>query len=162
MIHIVEIDPAATHGLRRAVLRNGDPHADVEWSGDSDDTTVHVGAIDEAGSVLAVSTWLRRPCPLHPDEPAVQLRGMATDLAHRGTGLGSLLLVDGMARSFAVRDLPPSRGSSGVELVWANVRVEALRFYERHDWTAVGPVFQIAETGLPHRVATCRSSAARR
>lgn len=144
MTAVVELDAAAVHDLRRRVLRDGDLDAGVDWSGDHDRTTVHLGVVDEAGSVLAVSTWLRHPCPLHPAEPAVQLRGMATEPACRGTGLGSQLLSEGLHRS------------SDVGLVWANARVEAITFYERHGWTATGPVFVTAETGLPHRVVTCR------
>lgn len=162
MSRVVEIDAGETHDLRRRVLRNGDRDADLDWAGDHDDTTVHLGVVGDAGAPIAVSTWLRRPCPLHPDAPSVQLRGMATDPAHRGTGLGSLLLADGIVRSLGVVRLSSDDRASDVELVWANARVEAIAFYERHGWNATGPVFHTAGTGLPHRLVTYRSTPRRR
>lgn len=162
MNRVVEIDAADTHELRRAVLRDGAPDAVVDWSGDRDGTTVHLGVSDDAGAVIAVSTWLWTPCPLHPAEPAVRLRGMATDPAHRGAGLGSLLLAAGVARSFGIGRTSSTRRASEVELVWANARVEAIGFYEHHAWLATGPVFQTAETDLPHRLVTRRSAPVRR
>lgn len=145
MTAVVELDADAVHDLRRRVLRDGDRDGELDWAGDRDPTTIHLGVVDPAGSVLAVSTWLRTPCPLHPSEPAVQLRGMATDPAHTGTGLGSMLLAEGLRRA------------SDIGLVWANARVTAIAFYERHGWTATGPEFVTADTGLPHRLVTYRS-----
>ena len=144
MTAVVELGADAVHDLRRRVLRDGDRGADLDWAGDHDATTIHLGVVDPTGSVLAVSTWLRSPCPLDPTQPAVQLRGMATDPAHIGTGLGSLLLAEGLRRA------------SDVELVWANARVTAIAFYERHGWTTNGPEFVTVDTGLPHRLVTCR------
>jgi GNAT superfamily N-acetyltransferase len=72
---------------------------------------------------------------------------MATDPAWSSGGLGSLLLSEGVRRA------------SDVGLVWANARVEAIPFYERRNWTAVGPEFTTADTGLPHRLVTCRPAA---
>lgn len=144
MTAVVELVAGAVHDLRRRVLRDGDPDAVLDWAGDHDRTTIHLGVVDEAGTVLAVSTWLRNPCPTHPAEPAVQLRGMATDPAWRGTGLGSLLVSEGLRRASEVR------------LVWAHARVDAIPFYERQGWAATGPVFITAETGVPHRLVTYR------
>jgi GNAT superfamily N-acetyltransferase len=137
----VEITALDTHRLRRAVLRDGRLDADVVWDGDDEPTTFHLG-IDVDGAIVAISTWLARPSPTAAGMAAVQLRGMATDPAHARRGLGSLLLAHGLAR---VRQ-------GGDTSVWANARVTAISFYERHGFEAFGPVFETADTGRPHRL----------
>lgn len=121
------------------VLRSGTPSDDPTFEGDDDPSTVHLAAVvDDA--VVAVSTWLRRPWPFTPDRVAIQLRGMATDASVRGTGVGGVLLETGVARAFA----------AGAELVWANARDTALRFYRSHGFDVEGEGFRTADTALPH------------
>lgn len=132
------IDPisaADTYDLRRRILRDGDSDAVVEWVGDDEDSTFHLGIRDRSGAVVAISTWLGRP-------PATQIRGMATDPELVGSGLGSRLLAAGIERC-------RSRGDT---VVWANARVTAISFYERAGFTVVGAVFETADTGLPHQM----------
>jgi len=138
----VRISAAETHDLRRRVLRTGDPAAAVEWVGDDDTGTFHLGIRDRAGVVVAVSTWMHRPDPVDPAVQATQLRGMATDPALEGRGLGSRLLEAGIERCRARDD----------EVVWANARVTAVGFYERAGFSVVGAEFETAATGLPHRM----------
>ena len=153
-VRVVEIGAADTHDLRRRVLRDGTPSHEVDWPGDHDPTTVHLGvraptttADGPAGRLVAVSTWLLAVAPWRHDEGAdgsgVQLRGMATDpaTAFRGQGLGSLLLRRGIERAW----------SDGRTHVWANARVPVLDFYVAHGFTVVGDVVDSAETGIPHR-----------
>ena len=52
-----EITAADTHDLRRRVLRDDDANAAVDWPGDHDDTTFHLGIRDDTNRVVAVSTW---------------------------------------------------------------------------------------------------------
>jgi GNAT superfamily N-acetyltransferase len=121
------------------VLRAGTPSDDPRFEGDDDATTIHLAALID-GEVVAVSTWLRRPWPFAAELPAVQLRGMATDAAARGTGVGGLLLETGVERAFA----------AGADLVWANARDTALRFYRAHGFAVEGEGFRTADTALPH------------
>ena len=137
-----EISPADTHDLRRRVLRAGDPDAAVDWVGDDEADTFHLGIRDGAGGVIAISTWLRRADPVDPAARATQLRGMATDPDHAGSGLGARLLDVGIERC-------RRRGDT---VVWANARVTALGFYERAGFTVVGTVFETADTGLSHQI----------
>lgn len=130
---VVVVESAATHDLRRRVLRHGDPDAGVDWPDDRAST--HLAAVDDADQVVAVSTWIER-------DDGVQLRGMATEPGLAGSGLGSLLLLAGIERARA----------SGATHVWANARLTALGFYERHGFSLVGGEFVDATTGLPHRV----------
>lgn len=140
MIEIVELTAAATHPLRRSVLRDGTISDVVEFDGDDDASTFHLGARlhDE---LIGVSTWLERRHLDHPDEPAFQLRGMATRPGQRSTGVGTALLHAGLARC----------ADAGAELVWARARTTAIDFYERHGFETLGPIYVDPTTGLDHR-----------
>ena len=139
MTEIVEITAAATHDLRRRVLRDGTPSAVVVWEGDTEPTTFHLG-VREADAVIAISTWLRRRYPDRPAEEAFQLRGMATEPTRRGTGVSARLLLAGLDRC----------ADEGATLVWARARTAALSFYTRHGFEAVGPEYTDLTTGLRH------------
>lgn len=148
--HVVDIDAAATYDLRRRVLRATTPSDEVEFDGDDAPDTIHLGVVD-AGRIVAISTWMTRSCVDHVDRPARQLRGMATDPAEQGRGLGTLLLRAGVARATA----------TGAELVWANARVGAYAFYLRHGFEFAGPEFVEADTGIVHRRIVQRLGSAR-
>lgn len=140
MHRIVEITATDTHDLRRRVLRDGTASDQVVWDGDDDPDTFHLGA--RAGDdLVAISSWMRRRYPDRPAEEAFQLRGMATDPDHRGSGVSAELLDAGIVRCRA----------AGAGLVWARARVAAMSFYERHGFEPVGPEYTDLTTGLPHR-----------
>lgn len=138
-VEIVDLGPEDTHALRRTILRDGTASDVVVFDGDELATTLHLGvALD--GDVIAVSTWLRRDRPDHPGHSGVQLRGMATAPAHRGTGISAELLAAGIDRC----------RTAGAELVWARARVSALNFYIRHGFDVVGDEYVDSTTGLAH------------
>ena len=135
---VVELSPEETHPLRLAVLRRGTPTRHVSFAEDSDPGAVHLG-VRVAGELVAISTWIPRP---HNDQPAVQLRGMATAHHLQGTGLGGLLVEAGCQRAAA----------TGVGLVWARARDSALDFYLRHGFVVEGDGFVDPTTELPHHL----------
>jgi thiamine transport system ATP-binding protein len=138
---VVPVTAAETHDLRRRVLRTGTPSRRVEFAGDDDPATLHLGVRDATGRLVAISTWGQRPFPGGPKEGrAVQLRGMAVEPAEQGRGLGALLLEEGVERAFA----------DGAELVWANARDHALSFYARHGFEVVGDGYLDETTAIPH------------
>lgn len=138
-VRIVTIDADETHHLRRTVLRADTPSRAVEFDGDDLDSTFHLGALVD-GRLVAVSSWFCRGCPHDDREPAYQLRGMATDPAVRGQGLGGLLLEHGLRKC----------RSLAAEIVWARARVPALDFYRRHGFEPVGDPYLDTTTDLPH------------
>lgn len=143
-IEIVEITAAATHDLRREVLRNGNPDAVVIFDEDEWGGAVHLGAHLD-GRLVGVSSWIPRPFPhgaALARGQAVQLRGMATANGLRGTGVGGVLLEAGCAGC----------ADRGATLVWARARDAALAFYARHGFTTHGDGFVDTTTGLPHHV----------
>lgn len=140
MTELVALVAADTHPLRRAILRDGTPSDDVEFEGDDDPSTMHLGARVD-GELVAVSTWMARRHPDLPGRPGFQLRGMATVPQHRGTGISAELLRFGLERC---RD-------AGAEVVWARARTTALGFYLRHGFVARGHEYTDLTTWLPHR-----------
>jgi GNAT superfamily N-acetyltransferase len=66
---------------------------------------------------------------------------MAVDPSYQRGGVGRAVLavaVDAARRA-------------GAPLLWANARSTAVGFYERLGWRVVGPEFETADTGLPHK-----------
>jgi predicted GNAT family N-acyltransferase len=113
--------------LRSAVLRGGGPAA---MPGDDDPATVHLAARTADGGVAGVVRLSPTPCPWREARAAWQLRGMATDPAVRGAGVGRLLLDASLT-------LVAGRGG---DLVWCDARTTAAGFYERAGFTVVaGP-----------------------
>ncbi len=138
---VVEVTAEATHDLRRRVLRTGTPRTDVVFADDDAPTTVHLGLVDEQGTLIAISSWAWRPFPADPSGcRAVQLRGMAVDPAQQRTGAGAILLDAGVERARA----------DGAELVWANARDSALGFYAAHGFETVGAGYVDPATAIPH------------
>jgi GNAT superfamily N-acetyltransferase len=139
-VPVVYIAAAATHDLRRRVLREGRPDAVVEFPGDHAEGAFHLGAVDEAGEVVGVVSLFAEPTPHRPDRRALRLRGMAVEASLQGTGVGGALLAAAVAGA----------QERGYEVVWANARDTALDFYRRRGWQVVGPGFE--SVGLPHHV----------
>ena len=135
---VVELFPEETHPLRVAVLRRDTPTREVSFAEDTWPGVFHLG-LRIAGELVAISTWIPRP---HNDQPAIQLRGMATAHHLQGTGLGGVLLQSGCERAAA----------SGVGLIWARARDAALDFYERNGFVVEGEGFIDPITELPHHL----------
>jgi len=127
------VSAAQILALRHAVLRPGLPQVAAHFAGDDAEDTRHFGAfVDE----LNVGCLSLMQAPFE-GRPALQLRGMAIAADHQGRGVGGALL------AFALSEQEPS-------LVWCNARLGAVAFYERHGFSTVGDVFEIAGVG-PHK-----------
>jgi GNAT superfamily N-acetyltransferase len=121
---LIEIRPVTAEEvrpIRRRVLRAGLPRPNVRFEGDDAGDTLHVAAFLE-GRLVAAATVARRPPPDDPStDTAWQVRGMATEPAVRGRGLGGELLercirhVERLAAasSGATRESGPCRSTSG-------------------------------------------------
>ena len=133
---VVEIAADETHDLRLKVLRNDTPTAIVTFPEDDLPGTFHLGVRDPDDNLVAISTWISRP--FH-DEPAVQLRGMASAPHVQGQGAGTILLEAGCTRAEAT-----------APLVWARARDTALEFYLRHGFVVDGDGFIDDQTLKPH------------
>jgi predicted GNAT family N-acyltransferase len=139
---VVEIAAEETHELRLAVLRNDTPTATVTFPEDDLPGTFHLGVRDADGHLVAISTWIPR---LFRDQPAVQLRGMATAPRVQGQGVGAILLEAGCTRA-----------AETAPLVWARARDSALAFYVGHGFVVDGEGFIDDQTLKPHHVIVRR------
>jgi GNAT superfamily N-acetyltransferase len=134
--------------LRHAVLRPGRPVSYSVYS--EDEGAVHVGAWDDDMLVGCATVF---PAPwagsddAAPEPRAWRLRGMAVDPSRQGTGVGRLVLAEGVA---AARE-------AGAPLLWANARTTAIPFYERLGWRVVGAEFLAGDSGLPHKPMLIRT-----
>lgn len=125
------------------MLRADTPTKEVVFPEDTSPGAVHLGVCERSSDdevLVATSSWVPRPWVGAPDEPAVQLRGMATLVSHQSRGIGAILLEAGVARARA----------DGAALVWANARDAALAFYLRNGFVVSGDGFVDAATQLPH------------
>ncbi len=143
---VVEVDVDEVYDLRRAVLRRGTPSDNVVFVADDDADTRHFAIRNDAGDVIATSTWSMSECPHDPGVRALQLRGMAVRDDARRRGLGAALIDAGVRFG----------GELGVELVWANARDTALAFYSARGFDVVGDGFLTADTQIPHHVIVRR------
>lgn len=134
---LVDLTAEQTYPLRLAVLRSDTPSTVVAFDQDDWPGTLHLG-VRHGDDIVAISTWTQRP---FNNEPAVQLRGMATATHVRGSGVGSLLLESGCQRV-----------APGAPLVWARARDTALGFYLRHGFSVDGEGFIDELTQKPHHI----------
>jgi len=122
--------------LRHRILRAGLPAETARFEGDDEPGTRHYAAAAADGPLVCLtlmpSAWEGRP--------AWQLRGMATDAAMQGKGLGRRLLEAAVAE--ARRDEPE-------RIFWCNARTTAVGFYERLGWRVVSEIFEVPTAG-PH------------
>jgi GNAT superfamily N-acetyltransferase len=135
------VDPSATRGLRRAVLRpNLGPGAPLP--GDDRPDAVHIGARADDGTVIGTCFVYPDPCPWRPDVAGTwHLRQMATAPERRGQGVGAAVLDAAVAY---VR-------SQAAPLVWCHARATAESFYAAHGFQNHGELFIDAEHPIPHR-----------
>ena len=129
--------------LRHRILRAGLPMEEARFQFDDASTTRHVAAFDDSEAICCATFQLNA----WENEPAWQLRGMATDRGWQGMGLGQAVLK--YATELVTQDSP-------VRLFWCNARVPALDFYRRQGWVERSAVFDIPTAG-PHRKMTRRA-----
>ena len=147
-IDLAELD--AVFELRRAVLRPWLTPEKARASYAGVEEHFHVAAKAE-GRVVGTAGFLTEA---HPDydggvfrDKQWRLRGMATEPAFQGRGLGSRILcfgIDELARRLTAR-------GEARAVLWCSGRIRAQSFYERHGFQAVGEIFETPGTG-PHYV----------
>ena len=140
---IRELAADETHALRRAVSADGRTDIpSMHHELDDSQGAWHLGALNPAARVVAISSFYLTPYPPRPEaQPSVELAFMAVDPALQGKGIGSAVMAEAIRR-LKVTD---------AIILWANARDSALRFYERFGFTtAPGSRHTPPETGRPH------------
>lgn len=151
-MQVVEITTTDTYPLRLAVLRENTPTKVVSFAEDDWPDVVHLGVRNDAGTLIATSTWVPRECPHFVGLRGVQLRGMATAQQSQDTGVGGFLFEAGAQR----------HTDAGFEVMWAKARDAALGFYVRHACEVVGAGFVDDATQLPHHIIVRHLDVARK
>jgi predicted N-acetyltransferase YhbS len=113
---------------------------------DLDDTpgAWHLGAADEAGRIVAISSFYLDAYPPRPEaQPAVQLAFMAVHPEVQREGIGTAVIREAIRRLTA----------GDAVLLWANARDSALPFYEKFGFRTVPKSeYALPETSSPHHL----------
>jgi predicted GNAT family N-acyltransferase len=144
-IIVRQADGSELIDLRHRVLRAGLPREEAMFAGDEKPTSAHFGAFADGVCVCCASFHLNE----WEGKPAYQLRGMATDLAYRGMGLGKAVLELGESTITADGKVPQ---------LWCNAREIAVPFYKSAGWEIVSERFQIPTAGPHFRMTKRRES----
>ena len=130
-----------TYSVRHPVLRSGRPIEDCAMPGDDDATSLHLGCYHN-NRLTGVVSLMNNEATFQDQPHAYQLRGMAVLPTAQGQGLGSQLLV---AAQDALRQAGNTR-------VWAQARIAAVPFYEKHGWQVVSDAFEIEGIGTHYQI----------
>lgn len=133
MIKIKEIPASRVYSVRQEVLRPGKPPEQCVFSGDTLDSTFHLGLF-ENNSLAGVVSYMNTANALFEQAHQYQLRGMAVLDAHKGKGYGAALLLEG-EKKLKEREIP--------YLLWFNARDYAVGFYEKFGYQTIGEKFDI-------------------
>jgi GNAT superfamily N-acetyltransferase len=140
-----ELAAEETHPLRWAVSADGRTDlVSVHHELDDSPGAWHLGAVDEAGRVVAISSLYIVHCLLRPEaRPSVQLQFMAVEPTLQRQGIGSAVMAEAIRRLEA----------TDAVLLWADARDDAVPFYERFGFKVVeGSDSTPQETGRPHHL----------
>jgi len=126
--------------LRHAILRAGLPRETAIFPGDDAATSRHYAALAAKRVVGCATLHLNQL----QDEPAWQLRGMATTPEYRAKGLGTAILM--VVEDEILNDPLATR------LLWCNARVPAAGFYTKLGWTIASEQFEVPTAGPHYRM----------
>ena len=138
-ITIKNIRAEDCYELRQKVVRKDLSIEDCEFEQDSLDSCFHLGAVVE-GKVIGIATFFEEEEVNFPDKKTYRLRGMATDSAFHGKGIGKAVL----QKSFE------QLREKQVEILWCNAREIAFPFYEKLGFSYFSDLFDIPKVG-PHK-----------
>jgi GNAT superfamily N-acetyltransferase len=138
---ICRVSVDAILDLRHRILRAGLPKESARFPGDEIPSTWHLAVFNSPANDALPISCASFMLNTYEAQPAWQLRGMASDHAHQGKGIGGELLRCGETLIAA---------DSNVHLFWCNARVPAIPFYEKHGWQVASDEFDIPTAG-PHR-----------
>jgi GNAT superfamily N-acetyltransferase len=145
-LRVERVPVAVTLPLRQRVLRPTQTLEELRrLYGDEPDVAAFA-AVDASGAVVGTANIRPEPCPWRPTEPhAWRLRGVATEPARQGQGIGAAVLAAVLDHA-AERDHASGRRAA---LVWCNARVPAVPFYLRGGFRVHGAPWQDTLLG-PH------------
>lgn len=138
-VRVAAVAPEVVRPLRQRVLRPHQTLGEQVYPGDALEGAGHFAAYGPDGAVLGVASVAPEPYPAGGGRGDRRIRGMATEPAARGRGIGALLLTACLQHARA----------SGATRVWCNARSGARGFYEREGFAIDGDEFELPGIG-PH------------
>lgn len=139
-VDIRSIPPEQTHVLRQRILRAHQTLQEMDYPGDREADTLHLGAF-EGDRLVGIASIYLEAWPKDPHPGDWRLRGMAVDETFRGGGVGAALLA-ACAQHIASR---------GGKRLWCYARTPACGFYEKFGLTTRSEVWDEGGIG-PHVV----------
>ena len=136
------LDSKSILNLRAKVLRPGMQPAEAVFKGDDDDTTFHIGVVDDSGDIIAISSYYKKCEGDDKTKVEYKLRGMAVDPDVQSSGVGSLML------DFALKVLREKKAT----LLWCNARVSASGFYLKKGFESDMKEFHLDPAGAHYRM----------
>ena len=136
MTLIKKISAQETFIIRHPVLRKGKPIESCYFEGDNLDTTNHFGLFENEKLTGIISIFLNSN-PIFAEKNQAQIRGMAILDENQKKGFGEALV--SYCETFCV--------SQNVQLIWFNARTEAVGFYKKMKYQAIGKPFDIKDVG---------------
>lgn len=131
--------PGETRPLRKLLLRPDLDMPQLNYPGDEEPLSLHVGAFCNGEMAGIASVYLQSPRD-SKDADAWRLRGMATTPAVRGTGAGGLILKACIAHA----------ARHGGRYIWCDARLAAVWFYEHYGFLIRGAEYDIPHVGPHH------------
>lgn len=132
-ISIREIRPEETYPVRHEILRPGRPLKEVQFEGDFEPTSFHLGAFVKE-KLVGIATYVKNNHKDFPDKGQYQLRGMAVLPEARKMHLGQRILLAGETNL---------KEQKHIDFVWFNARETAVDFYRKNKYLTYGDYFEI-------------------
>jgi len=136
MTLIKEISAQETFIVRHPVLRKGKPIESCCFEGDNLGSTHHFGLFENEKLTGIISIFLNSN-PIFAEKNQAQIRGMAVLEKKQKKGFGEALV--SYSETFCI--------SKNIELIWFNARTEAVDFYKKMKYQAIGKPFDIKDVG---------------
>ncbi len=137
------IESAQTFPIRKRVLRNHLENPVLDFEGDNEKTTFHLGYFSENELVGIVSILKRDFENLDTKtDGALQLRGMAINPENQNQKIGKALLNESEFQA----------QQRGYELIWCNARERALLFYQKNGYQIIEDAFEIPMIGSHYKM----------
>ena len=138
--HIIirPISAAATRPMRKLLLRPDLEIAQLDYPGDDEADSLHVGAY-QGDILLGIASIYRQPPKGKTAASLFRLRGMATLPEVRGAGAGGKIL----------RACIGHAARRGGHTLWCDARVGAVWFYEKYAFQKHGEIYLVPNVG-PH------------
>jgi GNAT superfamily N-acetyltransferase len=146
-VEIRQVPVSQTYEIRNRLLRPGRPVECVHYDQDKLPSAFHLGAFIDGEHVGTASYYQLPNEHVLTDAPDIapdclwQLRGMASEVARRGRGIGTAMLAESYR---IIRE-------KGGRVLWCNARLVALEFYKRNGFSILGDEFDVPDIG-PHYV----------